>query len=174
MEIKFEFTPDDLFQVQKDFVPRSSEHKKVKWMIYAFIALILGILVLRSGFDVSVLIVFLSWVIVFPFIYNSVALWSIRRHIHKNMDSKLKGSTTLLIGEEGIQRQTPLYRVFFNWSQFISGREIPGYYLLYVSAKEAFIIPKRGVEDKDDMQRLSDYFDRHLKFDWNRQTSNTK
>ncbi|NGZ76827.1 YcxB family protein [Saccharibacillus alkalitolerans] len=169
MEIKFEFVPDDLFQVQKDFVPRSVEHKKIKWTIYSLISLILLMLVVRSGFDLSVSVIFLGWLIGFPLIYNPLALWSIKRHIQKHIDPKLPGLTTLSVNDEGIERRTPLYRVFFDWSQFISGREIEAYYLLYVSDKEAFIIPKRGIKDKVEMQRLNDYFDRHLNFEWARQ-----
>jgi len=166
MEIKFDFTPDDLFQVQKDFVPRSREHKKVKWMIYSLISLIMFMLVSRSGFNLSVSILLLGWLIAFPLIYNPLALWSINRHLQKHMDAKLSGATTLVVNDQGIERQTPLYKVFFDWNQFISAREIEDYYLLYVSDKQAFIIPKRGIEDESEMQRLHDYFDRCLKVEW--------
>lgn len=145
--IHFQLQKKDLIAFQQDVVTHSYTHK-IKQAYYKWISsvvLFLSILLLTELTPVMIglsLFFTLIYYLLFPFLYQKIAMTFYKRQIEKNSYSHILGSCEMSFSDDGIDRLINGETKHFSWNSFKNVREDQNRYYFYISDLQAVLLPK--------------------------------
>lgn len=160
MELRFNLVFEDLIDLQRDFVLRSKHHRKTKWVLYIVFSIIILAALSLGSFNLIDLGVFLCWIILFPYVYTKLTLYSLIRFMKKQNLETILGRNSIRLDEKGVFRKTELTKTFFDWSQFVVIRDDEKHYFLYISDTQGVIFPKSAIKENELEGEFKYYFDK--------------
>ncbi|MFP7298762.1 YcxB family protein [Neobacillus niacini] len=161
MEIKYNLTEEDYLKFNMFHISHSeSANKSLKtqrfatpfvYIIFAYIfANIADIPFLYSL--IPFLIVGILWVIFYPKYFQSRILSQTKKMIREGKNEGLLGEHTMILSEEGIVDSNTKGETKVHWSGIIKLVEDESNLYVYNSSVSAYIIPKRELNDVEEVR----------------------
>ncbi|SDM29594.1 YcxB-like protein [Paenibacillus sp. OK060] len=162
MKLKFNLEFEDLVDLQKNVVLKSSQHRKYRWIMLFLFTVLLFVTVLRASVSPISLGIILFFIITFPFVFTKLSIYSLIRTLKKQNLSMLVGNNLLFLNDEGIVRSTETANSSFKWNDFKIIRQDADHYFLYVSDLQAVIIPKRALDTEETTREFKYFLEKYL------------
>lgn len=161
MEIQYHLTEEDYVHFNMYHIKQSETAMKMlnlqRYLTPAFFIIISILLSQISeipflwSFSVF-LVVGVLWFIYYPKYYERFLVRQVKKMFNEGKNDGLLGEHFLILNEEGLIETTSNGETRAVWASIKSFKEDTDYFFLYNSSVSAYIIPKRGMEQLDDVR----------------------
>lgn len=160
MEIKYVLTEEDYVHFNMYHIKNSEAAMKMLNLqryltpIFFIIVSILLSQVSEIPLPISLsvfLVIGILWYIYYPKYYERFLVKQVKKMFSEGKNDGLLGEHILTLSEEGLVETTSNGETRASWTSIKNFKEDKDYYFLYNSSISAYIIPKRGIEQLDDV-----------------------
>lgn len=162
MEINYKLTEEDYIHFNLYHIKNSETGKKAlalqRFITPLFFIIISYIYSLIS--DMAFLPLFITffvmsilWVIFYPKYFYSLIARNAKKMIKEGKNDGLIGNHQLKLAEEGLVDTSLNKETKVTWLGITSFQEDDGYFFLYNSSVSSYILPKREIDDVDEMRQ---------------------
>ena len=162
MEIYYELTEEDYINFNLYHIKNSETAKRAlalqRFISPLFFIIISYIYSLISDIPflplfITFLIMSFLWVIFYPkYFYGHIAR-NTKKMIKEGKNDGLIGNHQLKLTEEGLMDTSSNKETKVTWLGITSFQEDDGYFFLYNSSVSSYILPKREIDDVDEMRQ---------------------
>jgi hypothetical protein len=161
MEIKYNLTEEDYLNFNIFTLKRSKTAMralKIQRFFAPILFIILSFVMSKVGdipfwyWFITFLIMGIIWAVFYPnYFFNSVTR-RVKKMLNEGKNNGFLGEHVMLMNEVGINESTSSGETKVNWSGITDFQEDTHYFYLYNSAVSAFILPKRELNNVDEIK----------------------
>ncbi len=162
MEIYYELTEDDYIKFNLYHIKNSKTGKQalalqrfLTPLFFIIISYVYSMISNKSFLPlfITFLVMSILWVIFYPKYFYGLIARNAKKMIKEGKNDGLLGNHQLKLTEEGLVDTSSNKETKVTWPGITSVRENDGYFFLYNSSVSAYILPKREIDDVDEVRQ---------------------